>query len=485
MLITLLIMLYTSRVLLDVLGESDFGLYHVLAGVVVLLGFLQGALSMMTQRFVAVELGKEDHSQLSRIFSMSTNIHILFALVIALVALVLGYAFLLDVINYGTTDPDIVMWVFVFSIGTFIMNLVVLPCHAVVVAHEHMKTFAWFGILEAVLKLVVVLVLPIGEIHSLLAYAILLFAVALTMTVSYFVYVLNSFSSIRYQLFWDTDLFKTLASFSGWSMWGNAASVFANQGATLLLNIYFGPAVNAAKSVAAQASVGLNQFVTNLQSAINPQLMKSYSAEDREYTDQLIYYGGKYNFFLIAFLALPVMVYTPDILALWLVEVPDYAALFLRILLAKVVVESVSKPLVTAAYATGRIRLYQFVVGGTLMLNIPIAWLVLTWGAGPEWVFYVAFGMMVISALLRVIMLKRIYEFSARRFTVDVLWPVVCVGVLLGGLAWLVTSLLAADGLLMLLLGIAALMLGTLVIVVFFGFAAPERRALLKLIHRP
>ncbi len=486
MLITMGIMLYTSRVLLDVLGASDYGLYHVLAGVVVLLGFLQGALSTMTQRFIAVELGREgsEPTQLARIFSMSVNIHLLFAVVLSLVALALGYFFLLDFINYGDNEPTTVLWVFVFSIATFVMNLVVLPCHGVVVAHERMKAYAWFGITEAVLKLAIVLVLPYLAMHSLLAYAMLLFGVSSVLLVAYFTFVLRRFHAVRFMLFWDAKLFRSLASFSGWSMWGNAANVFANQGANLLLNVFFGPVLNAAKSIGTQASGALNQFVTNLQSAINPQLMKSYSADNTDYTDKLIYYGAKYNFFLIAFLALPVMVYTPEILALWLVEVPEYAPLFLQILLAKVVVESISKPLITAAYATGRIRMYQAVVGGILLLNIPLAWWALSLGAGPEWVFYIAFFMMLLSALARVVMLKRVYHFSARRFALDVLWPVTRVGILLGGLAWLVTSLLPADGLLMLLLGIAALMAGTLFIIIIAGFAAPERRALLNLLRK-
>ncbi len=485
MLITMAIMLYTSRVLLDLLGAEGYGLYHVLAGVVVLLGFLQGALSSTTQRFIAIELGRKDSSQLASIFSMSVTLHVLFALTLAIVAYVAGYVWLLELINFGETEPQVVFGVYVLAIASFAVNLVVLPCHAVVIAHERMRVFAWFGILEAVLKLAIVLLLPYLASNTLLTYAALLLAVSTLMGILYFAYVLMRVDAIQLRWLWDIKMFRTLASFSGWSMWGSAAAVLANQGTNLLINVFFGPAINAAKSIGTQASGALNQFVINMQSAVNPQLIKSYSANDRTYTNTLVYLGAKYNFFLISILAIPVLVYTQPILKLWLIDVPDYTSTFLRLMLATVIVDSISKPLMTAAQATGKIKMYQAVVGGVLLLNIPVSLAFLILGYGPTVVFYVALAVVVLALLVRVAMLKRIFEFSVRRFTVEVLLPVGRVGVLLGGLAWLVTSLLAADGLLMLLLGIAALMAGTLVIIIIAGFAAIERRALLKLIHRP
>lgn len=485
MLLTMAIMLYTSRVLLDILGAEDFGLYHVLAGVVMLLGFLQGALATMTQRFIAMELGREDTSQLTRIFSVSVMLHLIFAAVVAVVALLVGYVWLVDFINYGEKQAEIVFWVFVLAIGSFVINLAALPCHAVIVAHERMKAFAWFGIFEAVLKLLIVFVLPLLTVDPLLAYAGLLLAVSLLMASIYFAYVLRRFESVTLRWLWDAQLLRTLASFSGWSMWGSAAAVLANQGTNLLLNVFFGPAVNAAKSIGTQASGALNQFVINLQSAINPQLVKSYSADDLEYTDKLVYYGAKYNFFLIALLALPVLVYTDEILKLWLVAVPDYASIFLRIMLITVVVDSIAKPLMTAAQATGRIKLYQAVVGGILLLNIPLSLLLLASdiGFGPEIVFYVALGVVVVASVARVVMLKRIYNFSAWRFIVAVLWPVSGVVVVLALWAYAVSSLLPINSFSALVLAVLLLMLGTLASIFLVGLTTTERRTLLASIR--
>lgn len=480
MLITMGIMLYTSRVLLDVLGAADYGLYHVLAGVVVLLGFLQGALSTMTQRFIAVELGRESRApgELARIFSMSVNIHLLFALLLAAVALVLGYFWLLDLINYGDNSASTVFWVFVFSIGTFVMNLVVLPCHAVVIAHERMHVYAWFGISEAVLKLVIVFMLPGLAMHSLLAYALLLFGVALTLLLGYFIYVLSRFDEIRFVWFWDRRLFRNLASFTSWNVLGSSAPVFANQGTNVLLNVFFGPTLNAAKSLATQASGAVNQFVTNLQAAINPQLMKSYSAENKSYTDKLIYYGAKYNFFLIILLALPVITFTEQFLAIWLVEVPEYASLFLKLLLLKVTIESISKPLITAANATGKIRLYHVVVGGILLMNVPISYVALQFGAGPEWVFYIALALVLVAFVARILVLKRIYAFSMRRFAREVVWPVVKVSVVLLVVAQYVAHNFTIDSLVELLGATFGLLVVTLLSVVLLGFAANEKKVI-------
>lgn len=484
MLITMGIMLYTSRVLLAELGASDYGLYHVLAGIVVLMGFLQGSLSSTTQRFIAVELGRNEIKQLSNIFSMSVNLHIVFALSIGSIALLVGYTWLLDIINYGTNEPSTVLIVFSFSIATFMMNLLALPCHAVVIAHEHMKAFAWFGITEAVLKLVIVLLLPFVAIDALLAYSALLFLVSFVMTILYFLFVWRFFPLLRYRFFWDSDWFRTLFSFSGWTLWGSAATVFANQGTNLLLNIFFGPALNAAKSIGTQASGALNQFVTNLQSAINPQLIKSYSADDTGYTDKLIYHGAKYNFFLIAFLALPVITYTDEILNLWLVEVPDYAALFLKILLATVMLESVSRPLITAAQATGHIKLYQFVVGGILLLNVPISFIALHFGADPEWVFYIALMLVVAAGCARIVMLKRIYDFSAKRFLRQVVIPIIKVSALLWVVSKLIKMSFPTATFIQLFGSLVLLTLSTLLIVFFIGLASREKLAVYGLIKK-
>ncbi|MCC5879154.1 MAG: oligosaccharide flippase family protein [Idiomarina sp.] len=412
MLLTLVVALYTSRVLLDTLGAEDFGLFHVVAGFVVLAAFLKGSLSGTTQRFIAFELGKENSGNLRNVFSMSVNIHILFALVLLLVGGTVGTFLLPSILTYEEGRATAVVVVFWFALLSFMINISVVPCHAMIVAHEEMKVFAWVSVADAFLKLGIVFLIQRIPYDPLIAYGILVFIVTLLIGLIYVIFVYSKYSGDRYRAGWDQQLFTRLISFSGWTVWGNAASVFANQGTNILLNIFFGPVVNAAKSIGNQASGALNQFVTNLQMAINPQIIKSYSGNDHDYTKKLINYGSKYNFFLIFMLAFPILMRTEDVLNIWLVEPPEYAAIFLRLILINLIIESVSRPLITAAQATGNIRLYQFVVGGILLLNVPLAYVVLRAGYPPASVFILAIGLTLCAATARVVMLKRIFTFS-------------------------------------------------------------------------
>lgn len=421
--------LYTSRVLLETLGAGDFGLYHVVAGFVLLAGFLQGSLSGTTQRFVAFELGKGSTNNLRNVFSMSINIHVLFSLVILIIGGTLGSLYLPSLLTFEEGRSTAVLVVFWFALLSFMINIAIVPCHAMIIAHEEMKVFAWVSVADALLKLGIVFLIQYLPYDPLIAYGCLVFLSTFLIGLMYVGYVYSKYKDYRYITSWNQTLFKQLLSFSGWTVWGNAASVFANQGTDILLNVFFGPVVNAAKSIGNQASGALNSFVTNLQLAVNPQIIKSYSANDESYTSKLINYGSKYNFFLIFTLALPILARTEDVLTTWLVEPPKYAALFLRLILINIIIESISRPLITAAQATGNIKLYQFVVGGILLLNIPVSFLVLNAGYEPASVFGVAIGLTMLAATARVIMLKRIWSFSFIAFMKQAIIKIIFVAI--------------------------------------------------------
>ena len=475
--------LYTSRVLLDTLGAEDFGLYHVVAGFVVLAGFLQGSLSGTTQRFVAYELGKGNNNNLRNVFSMSINIHVLFALVILVVGGTLGTLYLPSLLTFEEGRSTAVIVVFWFALLSFMVNIAVVPCHAMIIAHEEMKVFAWVSVADGLLKLGIVFLIQYLLYDPLIAYGVLVFLTTLLIGLVYVAYVYTKYKHERYSIVWDKSLFKQLLSFSGWTVWGSAASVFANQGTNILLNVFFGPVVNAAKSIGNQASGALNNFVTNLQMAINPQIVKSYSANDQAYTNKLINYGSKYNFFLIFTLALPILMRTEDVLNIWLVEPPEYTALFLRLILLNVIIESVSRPLITAAQATGNIKLYQFVVGGILLLNIPAAFLVLKAGHSPASVFIVSIGLTVLAGAARVIMLKRIFSFSFRQFFKDSLLRIALVSVLGVGFTLIVLTYFPGQlGFIKFLLFSAICFVSTSIVVWFAGFEGHERARLVGML---
>lgn len=442
MMVTIIVSLYTSRVLLETLGAADFGLYHVVAGFVVLAGFLQGALSGTTQRFIAFELGKKEERNVQKIFSMSVNIHLIFALIILIIGGAIGTWLLPTVLMFDEARTTAVVIVFWFALLSFVVNISIVPCHAMIVAHEEMKVFSWVSIADAFLKLAIVFLIQIMPYDPLVAYSILIFMVTTSIAVVFISYVYLKYKFKRYKWQWDQSQFKELVSFSGWTIWGNAASVFANQGTNILLNIFFGPIVNAAKSIGNQASGALNQFVSNLQLAINPQIIKSYSAKDYSYTTKLLCYGSKYNFFLIFMLALPILIRADDVLKIWLVEPPPYSATFLKLILINIIIESISRPLITAAQATGNIKLYQFVVGGILLLNIPLSYVVLKVGYPPTSVFIVNIALTISAAFARVIMLKRIFIFSLMYFLRVSLARIVLVLAISGSIVYFINNLI-------------------------------------------
>lgn len=479
----MLVALYTSRVLLDTLGAKDFGLYHVVAGFIFLAGFLQGALSGTTQRFIAFELGKGSTNDLRNVFSMSINIHVLFAITVVLVGGTLGTIYLPSFLTFDESRTVAVIVVFWFSLLSFMVNIAVVPFHAMIIAHEEMKVFAWVSLLDAFLKLGIVFLIQQLPYDPLIAYGALVFLVSLSIALLYYGYVIVKFKEQRYEVRWDQPLFKQLVSFSGWTMWGNAASVFANQGTTILLNVFFGPVVNAAKSIGDQASGALNKFVTNLQLAINPQIIKSYSENDQNYTNKLLNYGSKYNFFLIFTLALPILLRTEDVLNIWLVEPPKNSALFLRLILFNIIIESISRPLITAAQATGKIKLYQFVVGGILLLNIPTSFIVLEAGYPAKSVFIVAIALTILAAVARIFMLKRIFKFSFWNFFKDSLLRIGLVSTLVFGIAWVISSYFTNPlGIISLLAFSAGCVSLNVLVVWFIGFESHERNRLSRML---
>jgi O-antigen/teichoic acid export membrane protein len=389
MILTMLLTLYTSRVILNILGVEDFGIYNVVGGFVTMFGFLNSAMASATQRFLAFEIGKEDKIQLRNVFSMSVNIHFLIAFLILILAETVGLWF----VNTQLTIPPERMvaarWVYQFSILTLMVNMVSVPYNAMIIAHERMNVFAWVSIAEVSLKLFIVFMLQWFGFDKLKLYAILIFAVALLIRLIYGIYCNQKFSESKFRYYWDKPLFITLTSYAGWNLWGNAASVIMDQGINVLLNIFFGPIINAARAIAVQVKSAINQFVTNFQMALNPQIIKSFASNDLKYMHTLIFQGAKYSFFLMFILSLPILIETEQILKLWLKQVPEYTVILTRLVIINILIDSISGPLMTAAQASGKIKLYQSAVGGLLILNLPVSFLFLKIGFSPEITVYV------------------------------------------------------------------------------------------------
>jgi O-antigen/teichoic acid export membrane protein len=430
MILTMVVSLYTSRIVLNTLGVEDFGIYNVVGGFVTMLGFLNSAMARGTKRFLAFEIGKSNYPQLVKVFSMSVNIHFLIALIILLFAETIGLWFVNNQLTIPSERIEAANWVYQFSIMAFLVNVVSVPYNAIIIAHERMKVFAWISIIEVSLKLMVVFMLQWFGFDKLKLYAVLIFLVSIIIRLIYGIYCKQNFSESKFIIFWDNKLFKTLISFTGWNLWGNIANVLAGQGLNILLNIFFGPAVNAARGISYQVKGAVNSFVQNFQMALNPQIIKTYAANDIKYMHQIIYQGAKYSYYLLFTISLPILLETEIILKLWLKVVPDFTEIFTRLIIINILIDSFSGPLMTAAQATGNIKLYQGIVGGILLLIVPVSYLFLKLGFPPEITFYVSIVISVLTLIARLIILQNLVSIKIKYFLKNVIFKTLLISII-------------------------------------------------------
>lgn len=430
MLFMMAVSLYTSRVVLHTLGVEDFGIYNVVGGVVAMFSVISGSLSAAISRFITYELGKGDKEKLIRIFSSSVTIQLGLGLIILILAEAIGVWFLNAKMTIPASRMYAANWVFQLSILTFIINLISVPYNAAIIAHEKMSAFAYISILEVVAKLVIVYMLLWSPFDKLIFYAILMASVALTIRFVYGYYCKRHFEECTYHFIFDKELLKKMFGFAGWNFIGAASSVLRDQGGNIVINIFCGPAVNAARGIAYQVNNAISGFVGNFMMALNPQITKSYASGDKEYMMTLIYQGARLSFYILLILSLPVIINAHYILTLWLKIVPEHTTLFVQLVLIFAMSESISNPLITAMLATGKIRNYQIVVGGLQMMNLPISYILLRYGCIPETVLIVAICISQCCLASRLYMLRSMIGLSVREYMSKVYFNVLAVTIL-------------------------------------------------------
>ena len=430
LLFSMAISLYTARVILNALGVVDFGIYNVVGGLVVMFGFLNNAMSASTLRFLTFEMGKGDRNEINHIFSMSITIHVIIALIVLLLAETVG----LWILNTQLTIPVVKMqaanWVYQFSIFAFIITILYVPYYSIIIAHERMNVFAFVSIIEVVLKLFITFLVAWSGSDKLKLYAILIFCVSLVIGIFYRLYCKSHFAESRFNLFWDKKLFKKMSSFASWNLLGVFAGITYGQGVNLLLNVFFGPVVNAARGIAYQVQGAVNAFVTNFQVAVNPPITKSYASGDIDYMHSLIFSASKYSFYLLLMLSLPLLLETEFILQLWLKAVPEYTAIFTSLVLIDILICSLSASLQTTAQASGNVKLYQTIVSGILLLNLPLSYILLKLGYAPQTTFIVSIITSLGALIARLIVLKIIISFPVKKFVTNVVYKVIVVSIL-------------------------------------------------------
>lgn len=430
MFLLMLITLYTSRVVLGILGVEDFGIYNVVGGVVAMFSVISGSLSAAISRFITYELGKGDKDKLIKIFSSSVTIQLGLGLIIFILAEAVGVWFLNNKMTIPASRIYAANWVFQLSILTFIINLISVPYNAAIIAHEKMSAFAYISILEVMAKLIIVYMLLWSPFDKLIFYAILMASVALIIRFVYGYYCRRHFEECTYHFIFDKELLKKMFGFAGWNFIGAASAVLRDQGGNIVINLFCGPAVNAARGIAYQVNSAISGFVSNFMMALNPQITKSYATGNKEYMMTLIYQGARLSFYILLILSLPVIINAHYILTLWLKIVPDHTTLFVQLVLIFAMSESISNPLITSMLATGIIRNYQIVVGGLQMMNLPISYILLRYGCIPETVLIVAICISQCCLVSRLYMLRGMIGLSIREYINKVYFNVLAVTIL-------------------------------------------------------
>ncbi len=419
MLILMLVGLYTSRVVLAALGENDFGIYNVVGGVVAMFTIISGALNSAVQRFITLEMGKAD-GNLNKVYSTAVTVQLVLALVVVILAEPAGLWF---IENKMTIDPSRIpaaKWVLQFSLLAFVVNLMSVPQMASITAHEKMSAYALIGFLDGFLRLGVAFLIMRSPIDRLVFYAALMACVVMIVRAAYGIYCRRHFPECRYRPVFDRPLMKEMFSFAGWNFIGVTSGVLRDHGGNILVNLFSGTAINAARAVAVQLNGAVQGFVTNFMTAVNPQITKSYAAGDNEYLFPLLRRSSKMSFFLLFMIALPILFNTEYLLGLWLEDVPEHSAFFVQLFLIFALSESISNPLITAMLATGRIRNYQLAVGGLQLLNVPVSYVFLKAGAMPEVTVMVAIAISQICFFVRLAMLRGMIGLEIWKYIKDV-----------------------------------------------------------------
>ena len=482
MLFMMAVSLYTSRVVLNALGVEDFGIYNVVGGVVAMFSMLSGSLSAAITRFITYELGTGNKENLKKIFSSSVTIQIGLAVLIILLAEAIGVWFLNVKMNIPDGRIVAANWVFQFSILTFAINLISVPYNASIIAHERMSAFAYISILEAIGKLTIAFLIVISPMDKLIFYAILMCTVALIVRFTYGAYCKRHFEECTYHFIFNKELLKRMFGFAGWNFIGATSAVLRDQGGNIVINLFCGPAVNAARGIAFQVNTAVYGFVSNFMTALNPQITKSYAAGDRDYMMTLIYQGARLSFYMLLLLSLPVLVNPHYILGLWLKIVPDHAVLFVQLVLIFAMSESISNPLITAMLATGKIRNYQLVVGGLQMMNLPVSYLLLRMGMFPEVVIVVAIAISQCCLAARLVMLRGMIGLSVRKYVKKVYINVLVVTVIAAIFPFLLSMKLEESFLNFVLLCFVALIC-TGITIYYIGCDKTERQFVLNKLH--
>lgn len=423
MLIVMVVTFFTSRIILNTLGASDYGTYNVVGGIVTMMAFLNGALGASSSRFLTYELGKGNKARLNNTFSASLNLHILVALIVLILGETIGLWFVLNKLVIPDGRMVAAFWVFQFSIITTMVSFTQVPYNASLIAHENMAVYAYVGLYEAISKLIIAYAITVSPIDRLIFYGLLIMVNSIGIQVFYRYYTSKRYEECRFRIVKDKDLYKTLLSYSGWDLFGGLASMFQGQGINIILNLFFGPVVNAARAIAVQVQGAISQFVNNFLTAVRPQVVKNFAEGDIEKMYSLTFSAAKYAYMLMLALVLPVCFEIKFILSIWLGDnAPEETAIFVILILLTYLMETFHSASLMSYHAIGKIKLGNIVGGTLMMMALPLSYIALKMGAPAYSVFIVIFivnftqmfwGWMIVHRYVKfsyLTLLKKVYQ---------------------------------------------------------------------------
>ena len=425
MLFTMAVSLFTSRVVLQTLGVEDYGIQNVVGGVITMFTFINGGMVSSTQRYLNFEIAKGSAERLKSVFNTALQIHALIALVIIIFGETVGLWFLLEKLVIPEERMTAAMWVYQCSIIACAVNILSVPYNADIIAHEKMSAFAYISILDVTLKLVIVYLLVVSPIDKLIAYAIMTLLVQLLIRYVYTRYCNKHFQESFVEWKLNKPLFKEMLSFAGWSFWGNLAAILYTQGLNMMLNIFFGPVVNAARGIAVQVQSAVHQFVSGFQTALNPQITKNYASGDLEQMHSLMFRSARFSFLLLFFISLPVLMETEFLLTIWLKTVPENAVIFTQLMICISLIFTTANPCAIANQATGKVKVYQVVEGSILLTILPISYMVLKQDFPAYSVFIVHLCVEFMAQFTRMYMLRKLINLPLRQYFRYIYMPIV------------------------------------------------------------
>lgn len=426
--ISMIVSLYTSRKILEALGVEDFGIMNVVGGIITLLTFINGSMSGATQRFLTYELGRGSEGHFNRVFNMAIYIHAFMALIVLAGAETVGLWFVNTHLNIPESRMMAANCIYQSTILAAILGILQTPYNAAIVSHEHMHVYAWVGLGETFAKLFIVIGMLFYPYDRLAVWGFAFFALQLSIAIIYRIYCIRKFENCRlHKHSWDKPMFRSMLGFTGWNLFGTVAWTLKNQGVSILLNIFGGPVFNAARGISGQVTGAIRGLISGFQTAVNPQLTKSYAANVKSATCGLMCKSSKISYFLMLLISLPVLLETEYILELWLVNVPPMAVLFTRLVIIESLFDTLAGPMITSLMATGRIKTYQVVVGSILLLNIPIAYLLLKAGYHIATPLVLSIIFMLLGNGSRLFFCRNLLGLSFRMYLREVVLPIAIV----------------------------------------------------------